>query len=319
MRAIVIVTPENFGLAQAYIGNQTLGPDEPAYKALLVYSTSNVTYESIGKIRRFTEAGLPVILIGDPPQYATAGAASHQNFAEAISKLKRTKNVCAVSEGELFHNQDIQFAFVCNDGEASAGHLVVSSDKTPHRLDMWTVLSEPILEYQQAHGNTLTPLALEANQTAPIAFSGPSVHGLRAPAVHAVQTLSTIQGYKFSTNSSDSVELHVSAGPTDQPPVVSDGRNYIFPPGRIVASSFIHGNWSLTGEHWASPANLSDAFQIASKLNTTHQLDALVPWTQIPSLANMHRSRNLILVESRVLSSCCYGANKGFCQYFALF
>ncbi|KAL3250972.1 hypothetical protein ABHI18_010909 [Aspergillus niger] len=308
------LSPENFGLAQAYVGNQTLGPDGPAYKVLLVYSASNLTYESISKIAQFAEAGLPVILVdGDPSQYATAGAASHQNFTEAIVRLKRTKNVFTVSEGELIHKlaslhlepriqvqanstwyttwresvrEDIQFAFVYNDGKASAGHLVVSSDKTPHRFDMWTGQSAPILEYQQAHGKTLIPLVLEANQTALIAFTGPSVHRLREPAIHAVQTPSTIQGYKFNTNSSDSVELHVSAGPSDQPLVLSNGQNYTFPPDREVASSFILGNWSLTAEHWAAPANLSDASQIASKFNTTHQLDALIPWTQIPSLAN---------------------------------
>lgn len=227
--------------------------------------------------------------------------------------MKRTKNVTAVPEGELIHKlaslhleprirvqanstwyttwresvrEDIQFAFIYNDGEASAGHIVVSSDKIPHRLDMWTGLSEPILEYQQAQGKTLIPLALEANQTALIAFSGRSVHWLRAPAFHAVQIPSTVQGYKFSANFSDSVELRVAAGPINQPLVLSDGRNYTLPPGQTAASRFTLGNWSLTAEHWAAPANLSDASQIAFKFNTTHLLDALVPWTQIPSLAN---------------------------------
>ncbi|KAK6837826.1 hypothetical protein RU639_001536 [Aspergillus parasiticus] len=308
------LSPENFGLAQAYVGNETLGPDGPAYKALVVYSTSNVTYGSIGKIRKFAEAGLPVILVGgDPPQYATAGAASHQTYTKAISELKRAKNVFIVSEDELVYKlgslhleprirvqanstwyttwresvrEDIQFAFIYNDGEASAGNIVVLSEKTPHRLDMWTGLSQPILEYQQTQGKTLIPLTLEANQTALIAFSGPSVSWLRAPAFHALQTPSTVQGYKFSTNSSESVELHVAAGPIDQALVLSDGRNYHLPPDRTAASSFTLGNWSLTAEHWAAPTNLSDASQIASKFNTTHQLEALVPWTQIPGLTN---------------------------------
>ncbi|RAH58772.1 hypothetical protein BO85DRAFT_458908 [Aspergillus piperis CBS 112811] len=308
------LSPENLDLEQAYVGNMTLGPDSPAYKALLIYGTSNVTYKSISKIRHFAEAGLPVILVGrDPPQYATASAPSHAIFTEAISELKHTKNVFAVSEGELIGRlaslnldprirvqtnstwyttwresvrEDVQFAFVYNDGDASTGHLVVSSDKTPHLLDMWTGLCKPILEYHQANGKTLIPLALEANQTTLIAFSGPSVQWLRAPAIHAIQAPSTIQGYEFEKNSSDSLELHVTAGPIDRPLVLSDGRNYTFPPGERVGKSFSLGNWSLTAEHWASPANLSDASQIAYKFNTTHHLDALVPWTQIPSLTN---------------------------------
>lgn len=151
---------------------------------------------------------------------------------------------------------------------------------------MWTGLSEPILEYQQAHGKTLIPLALEANQTALLAFGGPSIHEFRALAFHAVQNPFNVQGYKFSTNFSDSVELRIAAGPMDQPLVLSNGRNYTFPLGRTAANTFTLGNWSLTAEHWVAPANFSDASQIASKFNTTHQLDTLIPWTQIPGLAN---------------------------------
>lgn len=151
---------------------------------------------------------------------------------------------------------------------------------------MWTGLCKPVLEYHQADGKTIIPLALEANQTTLIAFSGPSVQWLRAPKIHAIQAPSTIQGYEFERNSSDSLELHATAGPIDRPLVLSNGRNYTFPPGERVAKSFSLGNWSLTAEHWASPANLSDASRIAYKFNTTHHLDALVPWTQIPSLTN---------------------------------
>lgn len=50
------LSPENLNLEQAYVGNMTLGPDSPAYKALLIYGTSNVTYDSISKIRQFAEA-----------------------------------------------------------------------------------------------------------------------------------------------------------------------------------------------------------------------------------------------------------------------
>ncbi|KAI9045309.1 glycoside hydrolase family 35 protein [Aspergillus affinis] len=308
------LSPENFGLPQAYVGNQTLGPDGPAYKALIVYSASNVTYDAIGKMQQFAGAGLPVILVGgDPPLYASAGAPSHQTFAEAISELKRTENVFAVSESELMHklaslhlepriqvranstwyttwresvSEDVQYTFVYNDGEASTGYLVVSSNKIPYRLDMWTGLSKQILEYQQTRSKTIIPLALEANQTALIAFVGPSVHGWRGSVVHAVETPSTVQEYLYSTNTSDSVELHIAAGPIDQPLVLSDGRNYTVRPDRTAASSFTLDNWSLTAEHWAAPDNLSDASQIASKFNTTYQLDALIPWTQIPGLTN---------------------------------
>ncbi|KAL2842000.1 hypothetical protein BJX68DRAFT_270940 [Aspergillus pseudodeflectus] len=308
------LSPDNFNLPEAEVRNGTLGAEGPAYKALIIYKTSNVIFESISKIRQFAEAGLRVILVGgDPLQYPTASAASHHTFAKAISELKRTKNVFSVAENELMGklaalrleprirvqanskwyttwresvSDDTQFAFVYNDGEASAGHIVVSSDKSPYRLDLWTGASEPILEYHQAHGKTRIPLALEANQTTLIAFSGPSDRESHSPAFHAIQTPSRVQGYTFSPNHSESVELHLAAGPVDQRLILADGRSYTVPINRTVASNYTLGNWSLTAEHWAAPTNFSDASQIASKFNTTHHLDALVPWTQIPSLAN---------------------------------
>ncbi|KAL2843379.1 hypothetical protein BJY01DRAFT_264273 [Aspergillus pseudoustus] len=308
------LSPENFNLPQAHVRNGTLGAGGPAYKALIIYRASNVTFGSISKIRQFAEAGLPVILVGgDPLQYPTASAASHHTFAEAISALKRTNNVFAVTENQVIPklaslrieprirvqanstwyttwresvSEDTQFAFVYNDGEDSTGHIVVSSDQAPHRLDLWTGVSEPILEYVQAHGKTRIPLALGANQTALIAFKGSAAERPCAPAFHAVQIPSTVQGYTLSTNSSNSLELRLAAGPTDQPLVLADGQNYTVPNTRTAAGSFTLGNWSLVAEHWAAPSNLSDASQIASKFNTTHHLDALVSWTQIPSLTN---------------------------------
>ncbi|KAL2782982.1 hypothetical protein BJX66DRAFT_330911 [Aspergillus keveii] len=307
------LSPDNFDLPQAYVSNRTLGPEGPAYKALIIYKTSNVTFESISKIRQFAEAGLRVILVGgEPLQYPSARAASHHTFTKAISELKRTKNVFAVAEDELIGklaalclesririqanstwyttwresvSDDTKFAFVYNDGEASTGHIVVSSDQTPYRLDLWTGASEPVLEYLQAHGKTRIPLALGANQTALIAFRSAPERS-RAPALHAVQIPSTVQGYTLSTNSSSSLELRLVTGTTDQPLVLADGRNHTVPNTSTAAGSFTLGNWSLTAEHWAAPANFSDASQVASKFNTTHHLDALVPWTQIPSLAN---------------------------------
>ncbi|GFF73256.1 probable beta-galactosidase A [Aspergillus lentulus] len=308
------LSPDNFDLPQAYVRNGTLAPDGPAYKALVIYTAASVTYDSIDKIRQFAEAGLPVILAGgDPSYYVTADAANKDNFTKGISQLKRTKNVYAASNDEIINKlsslnleprirvrtngtwyttwresvkEDIQFAFVFNDGMASTGHITVASDKTPHLFDMWTGRSEPILHYRQAQGKTLIPLALESNQTVLIGFVGKSLRRLRAPSFHAIQVPSTILGYEHSTVSSESIELHVAAGSFNKPLVLFNGKNYTSLPGPTPAPSFKLDNWSLTAEHWTAPFNMSDASPIALKYNTTHRLQSLVPWTEIQGLAN---------------------------------
>ncbi|KAE8395445.1 hypothetical protein BDV23DRAFT_178499 [Aspergillus alliaceus] len=287
------LSPENFDLPQA---------------------TVNVTVSSIDKVRKFAEAGLPVILSGGDPAYYTAGnAGDKRNFTRAISLLKRTKNVYSVSNGQLVDTlvslrlepqirvqsngtwyttwrdsvkENIQFAFILNDGNASTGHIEVASNKTPFVFDMWNGHSRPLLTYQHTQGKTLIPLSLEPKQTVLIGFSGEDTSGSRNPSVHAIQAPSTVLGYKYSTISLDKIELHVAAGSFDKPLALSIGKNYSALPGLAPAPGFNLANWSLTAEHWVAPSNISDASPIALKYNTTHQLSSLVPWTDIQGLVN---------------------------------
>ncbi|CAG8902477.1 unnamed protein product [Penicillium egyptiacum] len=303
------ISPDNFDLPHAYVRQGILAPDGPAYKSLVIPNTANVTLDSINKLRTFAESGFPVILSGGDPSYYMTGAASEKgNFARAIALLKETDNVYSAANGEIANqlsslsldpqirvqsngtwyttwreslNEHMDFAFIFNAGEASSGHIEVSSDKRPYVCNMWTGDITPVINYHNANGKIVIPLRLESNQTALIGFNG-EIRDRSNSILQGVQVPSTVLGYKYSATSSQLVDLHVAAGGPD----TLGGKNHSAFWARKAASSFPITNWSLTAEHWAAPTNISDASLVASKYNTTHQLSSLVSWTEIPGLAN---------------------------------
>jgi hypothetical protein len=54
----------------------------------------------------------------------------------------------------------------------------------------------------------------------------------------------------------------------------------------MALSSFSLNSWKLIAEHWEAPRNMSDATIVAEKHNTTHHLNSLVSWLDIPGLQN---------------------------------
>ncbi|CAI7618460.1 unnamed protein product [Penicillium palitans] len=162
---------------------------------------------------------------------------------EAINLLKKTDDVYNFANGEIVNqlsslsldpqirvqsndtwyttwresvNENMDFAFIFNDGEASAGHIEVSSNRKPYLCNMWTGDIIPIINYHMANGKIVIPLLLESNQTALIGFNE-EIRDPHNPIFHGVQVPSTALGYKFSATSSRSVDLHVAAGELDTP------------------------------------------------------------------------------------------------------
>ena len=250
---------------------------------------------------------------GDPSYYMTDKASDKANFTRAISSLKGTENVYSVANGEIADklsslgldpqirvqssgtwyttwresmHGNMHFAFIFNDGEASTGHIEVSSGRRPYFFHMWTGDVNPVINYHEANDKIVVPLHLESNQTALIGFKE-EIRDSFNPIPHAIQVPSTVLGYNYSATSPQLIDLHVAAGRIDMPLVLPTSRNYSAFRGPTAASSFPISNWSLTAEHWAAPSNISDASLVASKYNTTHQLSSLASWTEIPGLANV--------------------------------
>jgi hypothetical protein len=302
------LSPDNFALPQATVKDNTLGPDGPAYKAMVITSNSNLTLDGVHYIQKYARAGLPVILSGgDPGVYATHDSRDASAIKQAIQALKQSRNVYSVSAGKvaaklqalgipprvaLQNNgtwystwredarNGMDHAFVFCDGNASTGTVSISSNKAPIFLDPWTGQTKPVLEYTR-HGNQVViPLSLAANQTVVIGFTDSPSKSVQ----HVSQLPSSVVGYNYSQKSG--ITLHVSTSKDSQYLTLSNGKQVKIS-GTDVAKPSTLPNWTLTAEHWEAPSNISDVDTVAVKHNTTHQLTSLVSWTEIEALRNV--------------------------------
>ncbi|KAJ5676031.1 hypothetical protein N7462_008928 [Penicillium macrosclerotiorum] len=301
------LSPDNFALPQAKVQNGILGPDGPAYKAMVITSNSNLTLESVRYIQKYARSGLPIILSGgDPGVYSTHDDSNTPVVQKAIQNLKKSRNVYSVSEGAVASKlqslglepqvavqtngtwystwrEDAQHAmdhaFVFCDGPGSTGTVEIASTKTPFFMDPWTGQQKPVLNYIR-HGNRVSiPLSLAANQTVVIAFTNSDNGSVE----HIAQMPTSILGYDVSQDGG--LTLHVSASKSSQSLVLSNGTRVRLPATNIAAATTL-SSWTLTAEHWEAPSNISDVTIVARKHNTTHHLSSLVSWTQIGGLKN---------------------------------
>ena len=301
------LSPDNFALSEAKVRNGTLGPNGPAYKALVITSNSNLTLDGVHYIQRYARAGLPVILSGgDPGAYATHDGRDTLAMQKAIQTLKQSQNVYTVAAGQVAAKletlglqprvavrtngtwystwrEDAQnatdHAFVFCENNASNGTVSIASAKTPFFLDPWTGERKPVLHYSRQAGRVVIPLQLASNQTVVIGFSG-SDHGLSQ---HVTQLPSNVLGYSYAAETG--ATLHVSASKSSESLVLSNGTR-VSVHSKEIAKARPLTNWTLTAEHWEAPHNLSDASVVANKRNSTHHLSELVSWTQIAGLKN---------------------------------
>lgn len=302
------LSPDNFALSQATVKGNTLGPDGPAYKAMVITSNSNLTLDGVNYIQKYARAGLPVILSGgDPGVYATHDSRDAPAIKQAIQALKQSRNVYSVSAGKvaaklqalgiqprvaLQNNgtwystwrEDAQngmnHVFVFCDGNASTGTVSIASNKAPIFLDPWTGQTKPVLEYTR-HGNQVViPLSLATNQTVVIGFTDSFSKSVQ----HVTQLPSSVVGYDYSEK--NGIVLHVSASKDSQSLILSNGKQ-VKVAGTDVAKASTLSNWTLTAEHWEAPSNSSDVDTVAVKHNTTHQFTSLVSWMETEALRNV--------------------------------
>ncbi|KAJ5110316.1 hypothetical protein N7532_002961 [Penicillium argentinense] len=302
------LSPDNFALPQARVQNKNLGPDGPAYRAMVITSNSNLTLDSVNYIQKYARAGLPVILSGgEPGVYATYDGRDTAAIKQAIQALKQSPNVYSISVGEAGAKlQDLgiqprvalqtngtwystwredaingmDHAFVFCDSNASTGTVSIANSKPPFFLDPWTGQIKPVLEYTRQGNQVIIPLSLAANQAVVIGF----IKGASSPAQHVTQLPSSVVGYDYSKEFG--FVLHVSGSKDKQLLTVSNGKTVSIA-GTDQHGAFNLSNWTLTAEHWEAPSNISDAATVAIKHNTTHQLSSLVSWAEIEALGNV--------------------------------
>lgn len=305
------LTPENFKLSEAYVSDSVLAPEGPAFKAMIVPSTQNMTIEAVTDLQKYAQSSLPVILLGGDPGYYPSGEEKDKAAVDrAISELKNTANVYSVANGGLvpqLHelgltprisiqtngtwwttwredaDAGIDYAFVFCDTETSSGEISVASTKKPYIFDSWTGTRTPLLQYTQDDNSTIIPLKLAGNQTVTIAFTDIALDGVDVPPFHILQSPSEVLGSSYDNSSG--LVLQVSSSTQPGTVTLSSGKRVALNVTEVPAE-FELKNWTLTAEHWEAPSNMYDVSVVAVKRNTTHSLDTLVSWTKIPGLAN---------------------------------
>ncbi|KAL0777299.1 hypothetical protein CaCOL14_006817 [Colletotrichum acutatum] len=305
------VSPDNFDLPHAYVEDGILAPQDAAYQAIVILGSQNLTQISISKLESFMKAGLPIIVAGSvlglyPSE--TQINPGHNSSNNALIQLLNNTNVHHVAEGEISQKLNdlnlkprvgvrtngtwystwredeesgIAYAYILGDLEAATGEVVVQSQSIPYFFDLWTGARQPVFNYRTNGSTTIIPLELAGNQTKVIAFVAEAVHGTATPATHAADVSSNIVGYAALT---DGFAIHVAASSDPALVRLSTGNENTYV--SQAPESFELGPWTLVLEHWEAPENFSDATITAIKSNTTHQLDELVSWVDLPTATN---------------------------------
>ncbi|KAJ5983548.1 hypothetical protein N7481_005647 [Penicillium waksmanii] len=305
------LNPTNLNLSQAYVSNNLLAPESPAYQALVVTAREIVTLEAVSKIQELANAGLPIIISGGLPGYYTSGNGSLQkSVQEALQTLQGSRNVHTAENGQIaakLNELDIRprvevfaprnvtwypilrsdkstdYAFLFSTESASMGHVIVNSTKTPYILNSWTGERTALLGYQVQGQTTKIPLSLAPNETAILAFSNDWALEVATPPLHAVHVPSNVLGYNVTSSGSLAVHAKTGSLPSDHLLKLSNGKTFNISASAALSSFSLNG-WELVAEHWEAPRSMSDATIVAEKHNTTHHLNSLVSWLDIAGL-----------------------------------
>ncbi|KAE9575722.1 hypothetical protein CGMCC3_g8271 [Colletotrichum fructicola] len=305
------LSPDNFALPQAYVGDNLLAPQDARYQALVVLGSQNLTSSGLLKLTEFAEAGLPIIIAGGSPcEYPTENKASDVSFSfdTSLQKLLDISSVYQVAEGQIaekleglglkprvgvktngtWHTtwrQDssgnISYAYVFSDAEYSNGELIVQTRGIPYFFDAWTGAREPVLYYMTEGSTTTIPLTLAGNQTKIIGFADSCLEDVVTPELHFTKLSGNVLGYRADDQG---IVVHAAASADPTTLTLSTGDNFCY--STNAASSFELTSWDLVLEHWEAPEDMYDAAVAAVKRNTTHHLDGLVSWTEIPAATN---------------------------------
>ncbi|GJC83707.1 hypothetical protein ColLi_06545 [Colletotrichum liriopes] len=291
------------------VGDGCLAPKGPAWQAIIIEQSQNLTLEAIASLEDFASAGFPIIFSGGSPGFYPVGNDTESDFRRELLRLKGFKDVYEVRADGIaekltsiglspragaktngtwyttwYDAGDIKYAFVYNDMAEASGELIVTSTETPFFYSAWTGDRSPVLIYKQEDGKTTIPLHLTGNQTAIIAFSNILSRSIPTPKTVIRSAPPNVIGTEVSRGSE--AVLHIAHARGDQA-VQLDNGTVVCIHGQSVAPEFSLSNWTLVAEHWEAPENLSDASIIARKSNTTHQLPELVSWDQLPALSNV--------------------------------
>jgi len=269
----------------------------PGYKALIfaaqVFNRSQdvIPTAAVDKVHQFSQAGLPIFIIGNLPNETIPATASEAAFQAAVRRLEAGPNIHHVpsvdalpaalagfgvaprtsvqcSSGPVYNVRrsdpasGTEYLFFYNDQSVAAAcqvKVATSGSVTPSLYDAYTGTQESLPGYTRARRSLSFPLTLQANQTAIVALS--------------------------------------SAGHGNHPSSPSCAST-------TQAAPLSHTNltiWNIGIEDWHAP---TDRFQVETAI-TVHNFTnhALVPWTELgagfDAVSGVGRYTTTLTVPSR--------------------
>lgn len=254
---------------------------------MLVRANDTLTAFGVQKLSEYANQGLPIILSGGVPTAVFGhNQTGNENLTTTIEGLTQLENVHVVpydglasslasinilprasiaSNGSWYtywrddNATSTQFVYVYNDatnitlgGGMTIGNISFETTGTPFIYDAWTGEVTDLTTFAQSATHTTVQLQLAGNQSVIIGFQSGAGND------------SVLVGREHSTAK--------AARDTNT----------------LLSETSTLTNWTLTIESWAPPADIYDIDAGSIKTNTSYNLDALIPWSQISdSLRNV--------------------------------
>ncbi|MEV0738643.1 glycosyl hydrolase [Streptomyces sp. NPDC050549] len=314
-------------LPTARVSGQRLAPDGPAYKALFLEgdffygSNPTLAVADARRLLKFARAGLPTVLLGAFDQALTPGLPDNGEQAELRSltaQLLALPNVRRITDKTLVgaafaelgvtsdavHSvpstllnahrvtDDADFYYLCNGKHAETVKPAVAlidhdvtlrathrnaSGAVPYLLDPWSGRVSRLAQYAQ-DGDVFTfRVTLQPGETLVVALSAPGLFGDRCGSrPHAV---ATDADSALFADGSLAVRAFTAGTRTT---TLSNGRKVTTKIPEVPAPVTLD-QWTLSVDDW-QPGNTTTTTTIVTHTLT---LDALLPWSQLPELADV--------------------------------
>lgn len=327
--------------APAVVKDGILAPDGPAYKALILSSAASVvasqnviTVDAAKQIMQFAAAGLPVLIVGDPPNITVPALVQQQHQLDGVlQELLSTRNVyhidsindiptvlatagvspripLACSSNPVFPvlrsdaATGIDYIFFYNDNPTASSctvNLTVSSGTLPYIYDAWTGTQQPVLQFSRTSSGILMPLQLTSNQTILIGLHSNATSSARECPIKTIS-----DNVALLESSEDGRIIAHLLGPATISS--SSGKNWSFtatpPPATTLQT------WNISIEDWHAP---DDRFSVETAV-TIHNFTnrALAPWfslgTGMEAVSGVARYTTILTVPDSSVNASALGA-----------
>lgn len=307
------LSPANLLLPQATVRDGVLAADGPSYKALVFSGQEIITLEAAQAVLDFSQAGLPIIVVGgasalpnqtypsrDVEQLAKITAQLAQSpevhFAASVNEIPGILSGLSISPKAGLNctsnpvypvvrsdvNSSTEYVFLYNDQYISADCTfsftsASGSNAVPSVYNAFTGAQEELVEYTTDGSVYTLPVNLAANETTILVFkSGSHTNNTSKPFVtSSSENIASIR----RSNSSDSSVLATVTASGSASLTFDSGKTTTF--GVSLPASLDLPTWDIEIEDWHAP---DDRFDVeAGTAITLHNFTdhALVPWTQL--------------------------------------